>query len=148
MEVSQMEVSDFWGCYERGKIITIPNKTRESCVYDICYFIHSGVFVCLRVPRYSKISNFGYPVPEITKNVQPYHSKTALRSDLFHFHTVSVNHDCNAKLIISPRCSSTLLVLTVTVVLFIFCFPSSYSFSSTLSLLTYSTCQTCVIFIL
>ena len=27
---------------------------------------------CLRVPGYPKISNFKYPVPEITKNVQPY----------------------------------------------------------------------------
>ena len=27
---------------------------------------------CLQVPGYPKISNFGYPVPKITKNVQPY----------------------------------------------------------------------------
>ena len=49
----------------------------ETCV-RIGYFIHSGVFVCfyqivyaLRVPGYPKISNFGYPVPEITENAKP-----------------------------------------------------------------------------
>ena len=26
---------------------------------------------CLRVPEYTRISNFGYPVPEITENAQP-----------------------------------------------------------------------------
>ena len=27
---------------------------------------------CLRIPGYPKISNFGYPIPEITENTQPY----------------------------------------------------------------------------
>ena len=30
---------------------------------------------CLRVPGYPKISNFGYPVPEITENAQHSHLK-------------------------------------------------------------------------
>ena len=49
------------------------NKTRETCVKIYCY-IHSGVFLCFYkiVPRYSKISNFAYPVPEITENASPY----------------------------------------------------------------------------
>ena len=29
-------------------------------------------FNCLRVPGYPNISNFGYPVPEITENAQLY----------------------------------------------------------------------------
>ena len=31
---------------------------------------------CLRVPRYPKISNFGFPVPEITRDAQPQEKKT------------------------------------------------------------------------
>ena len=27
---------------------------------------------CLQIPGYPKISNFGYPVPEMTENTQPY----------------------------------------------------------------------------
>ena len=46
-----------------------------TCV-PISYFLHSGVFLflqnCLLVPGYPKISYFGYPVPEMTENAQPY----------------------------------------------------------------------------
>ena len=33
----------------------------------------------LRVPRYPKISNFGYPVPEITEYAQPYSNLPPVR---------------------------------------------------------------------
>ena len=38
---------------------------------------------CLRVPGYPKIFNFGYPVPEITDNAQPYinHARSAGSND-------------------------------------------------------------------
>ena len=52
----------------------------ETCV-RIGYFIHSGyVFLqnCLRVSWYPKISNFGYPVTEITENAQPYNMDQGL----------------------------------------------------------------------
>ena len=48
---------------------------QEKFVFILVIFIHSGVFMvlqnCLRVPGYPKISNFRYPVPEITENAQP-----------------------------------------------------------------------------
>ena len=53
----------------------MTNKARETCVH-VGYFIHLGVFMflqnCLRIRGYSKIFNFGYPVPEITENTHPY----------------------------------------------------------------------------
>ena len=47
---------------------------QEKLRDHIGYFIHSGVCFlqnCLQVPGYPKISNFGYPLPEITENTQP-----------------------------------------------------------------------------
>ena len=60
------------GNYYSKSTFIMTNKTRETCVH-IGYFIHSGVFMCFykTVYGYPKISNFGYPVPEITENAQP-----------------------------------------------------------------------------
>ena len=54
--------------------IYIYNKTRETCSYWLFYtFRCICVFTKkLRVPEYPKISNSGYPVPEITENEQRY----------------------------------------------------------------------------
>ena len=46
---------------------------QEKLVFILVILLSIYVFLqnCLRVPGYPKISNFGYPVPEITKNAQP-----------------------------------------------------------------------------
>ena len=73
------------GNYYSKFTFIMTNKTREICVH-IGYFIHSGVFMCfLPVPGYPKISNFEYPVPEITKK------RTALLSSRL---TMLVEHVC------------------------------------------------------
>ena len=49
---------------------------REKLVFIwVILYIREYLFVftnCLRVPGYPKIFNFGYPVPEIIENAQPY----------------------------------------------------------------------------
>ena len=49
-------------------------KQEKLVLKFIVIYVHSGVFLCFYkiVPRYSKISNFAYPVPEITENASPY----------------------------------------------------------------------------
>ena len=75
-----------WGCYESFLIIIeaghyyskptfIMTLIKQEKLVHIGY-LYLGVLMCFYkivhwVPGYLKMSNFGYPVPEITENVHP-----------------------------------------------------------------------------
>ena len=89
-----MEVSNFWltkyvwgmgmlrvifnielGNYYSKSTSIMTLIKQEKLVFRLV-ILYGSIFMflhdCLRVTGYPKISNFGYPVPEITLNVQPY----------------------------------------------------------------------------
>ena len=73
-----LRVCGEWGYYESFLNVELGNYYSKSTF--IATLIQQENYIreylstlqnCLRVPGYPKISNFGYPVPEITENAQP-----------------------------------------------------------------------------
>ena len=61
---------------------------RENLVFILVILYTSGVVICftklfIAYPRYPKISNFGYPVPEITENAQPWSKCKVKQTNFF-----------------------------------------------------------------